>query len=214
MNWDMMKENLSAFFNMPVVISIMTTTYAFVILLVLFSKTSLGKKLFNKIKTKYDAALSCIKEIKAENSKALEEAQKKLDEAKDYYERELCVVLSENMALENLITEIGKTTPNKRIASLIEEFNSAKGARLDKIREFIGTSEEFQELKRKAEETEAEVAKRVEEIKDKAIEEATKALNDEKALFEAKRAEVEELVEGLKKRAEIALEKPVEVEHE
>jgi hypothetical protein len=194
MNWEMIKENLSAFFNMPVVVSVMSVTFGFIYLLVIFSKTSLGKKLFNKVKSKYEEVVSKAGKMSEELAKFKKEKDGQLKEIKDEYEKRLALALSEEEELENCLKTIAETTANKKVKEGIYEFLSHKEERHARYAELIATYADFEKLQTKAKE-EAEKAK----------ETATSLLEQEKALYEAKKEELDQIIADFKERAENAL---------
>ena len=194
MNWELIKENLSAFFNMPVVISVMSVTFGFIYLLVIFSKTSLGKKLFNKVKANYEDVVLRASKMSEELSKIKTEKEKAIKEIKEEYEKRLALSLSETEELENCLKTIAETTANKKVKEGIEEFLSHKEERHAKMTELIATYADFKELQGKAQK-EAEQAKAT----------STALLEQEKALYEAKKEELDKLIADFKERAENAL---------
>ena len=115
MNWEMIKENLSAFFNMPVVISVMSVTFGFIYLLVIFSKTSLGKKLFNKIKAKYDEIVYRSGKMSEELATFKKEKDEQIKEITKEYEKRLAIAVSETEELENCLKTIADTTATTKV---------------------------------------------------------------------------------------------------
>lgn len=194
MNWETIKENLGAFFNMPVVVSVMSVTFGFIYLLVIFSKTSLGKKLFNKIKVKYDEVVLKAGKMSEELAKFKKEKDEQIKEIKDEYEKRLALAVSETEELENCLKTIAETTANKKVKEGIYEFLSHKEERHARYAELIATYADFEKLQTKAKE-EAEKAK----------ETATSLLEQEKALYEAKCAELDKIINDFKEKAETAL---------
>ena len=148
-------ENISAFFAHPCTISVFTALVVGTYALVIFSKTSLGKKLFSKMKTMASLAVEQGEEAKQSYSKTLAEKEKEIDELGKVYEEKLSCVLSENLYLEELIGQIGEATPNKKIASLIEKFKEEKAQRWESISANIPSLQEVEELRKEKEEAEA-----------------------------------------------------------
>lgn len=183
MDWNVIRENLSAFFNMPIVISIGTSIVAFIELMVIFSKTELGKRVLNKLAKKTDKAVESVEAMERETKTLLAEKDKLIQELGETYERKLAVVLSENLELEKVIEEIGKAIPNKQVKEIISSFVESRGERAIEISSSIGTSQEFAELREQAE----------------------KAKEEAKALYEAKINEADDLLRKLEERAESVL---------
>ena len=200
MEWEVIKENISAFFNMPIVITLMSITFGFIYVLVIFSKTSLGKKLFNKVNLKYDEVVRYCKEMKENCETFLKEKEEQIRELKETYEQKLAVAVSYTEQIEDLLDKVADTTPNKKIKGLIEEFKSTKEERLAEIKKAVGTYEEFLELKGKAEEVQKQVEDKVNEIKNNVTEE----LNGKIALYEEKCAQLDNLLKETEERAQKA----------
>ena len=194
MNWETIKENLGAFFNMPVVVSVMSVTFGFIYLLVIFSKTSLGKKLFNKVRVQYDEIVCKSGKMSEELATFKKEKDEQIKEIKEEYEKRLALALSEEEELENCLKTIAETTANKKVKEGICEFLSHKEERHARYEELIATYADFEKLQKQAKE-EAEKAK----------ETATSLLEQEKALYEAKCAELDKIINDFKEKAETAL---------
>ena len=158
---------LSNFFNHPAVMWITNITLIFIYCLVVFSKTSLGKRLFNKALAKYDAVVGITKEWKKETDKFKEESQQVVKDLKTEYEQKLGVVCSYAESLENLLYQIGEVSPNQKVKKLIKDFEEQKEARKIEISKAVGTYEQFKEMALKSAEIDKEIENRVKEQVDK-----------------------------------------------
>lgn len=203
-----MQEQISNFFNSPIGITLTSIVGFAIVAFVIFAKTSVGRKAIVKFGEGLAKALGyakvasdSVKELKAEKEREIKE----LTEA---YESKLGLVLSENLALEELIAKIGEAIPNKKVAQVIEEFGAGKEERLKLFQENLISYEEIEALKAEIEKAKA----KADDAIAKAQEEAEAKLEAEKALFQAKREELERLLEELEKRAQEAVEG--EMEHE
>lgn len=196
MTWEIIKENLSAFFDMPVVVTITSVTLGFIYIMVIFSKTSLGKKLFGKALQKYDAVLDYCKEMKGnlETFKAEKEAQ--IAQIKEEYDKRLAVMMNYNLTLENLLGQMTEHIPNKKVKEDISAFMSTKQERLAEIAEYLPNMEEYNALKAKAESVQEEI--------EKAKIEATEALEKKIALYDAKCEQLDNLLAKAEKTLEKA----------
>lgn len=186
MTWEIIKENLSAFFNMPVVVTITSVTLGFIYIMVIFSKTSLGKKLFSKALQKYDAVLEYCKEMKANLETFKEEKEAQIAQIKEEYEKRLAVMMNYNLTLENLLGQMTEHIPNKKVKEDIYAFMSTKQERLAEIAEYLPNMEEYNALKAKAESVQEEI--------EKAKIEATEALQAKIALYDAKCEQLDNLL--------------------
>lgn len=196
MTWEIIKENLSAFFNMPVVVTITSVTLGFIYIMVIFSKTSLGKKLFSKALQKYDAVLEYCKEMKANLETFKEEKEAQIAQIKEEYEKRLAVMMNYNLTLENLLGQMTEHIPNKKVKEDIYAFMSTKQERLAEIAEYLPNMEEYNALKAKAESVQEEI--------EKAKKEATEALQAKIALYDAKCEQLDNLLAKATKTLEKA----------
>ena len=196
MTWEIIKENLSAFFNMPVVVTVTSVTLGFIYIMVIFSKTSLGKKLFGKALQKYDAVLDYCKEMKANLETFKEEKEAQIAQIKEEYEKRLAVMMNYNLTLENLLGQMTEHIPNKKVKEDISAFMSTKQERLAEIAEYLPNMEEYNALKAKAESVQEEI--------EKAKIEATEALKAKIALYDAKCEQLDNLLAKAEKTLEKA----------
>lgn len=165
--YDKVATWLSNFFNHPAVIWITNITLIFVYALVVFSKTSLGRKLFNKALAKYDTVVGISKQLKEESDKFKQEAKEQVESLQKEYDEKLNVAVSYAEQLENLLYQIGDVIPNAKVKECINEFKSQKETRTQEISKVVGTYEQFKELTLKGAEIEQEIETRVKEQVDK-----------------------------------------------
>ena len=177
---------LSHLANNPLFISASSISLCFAYVLVIFSKTSLGKKLFNKAKSSYDEALKEKEETLENLKETIEAKESEIKELTYQYENRLNVLLCENVELEKLLDKIGEVSPNLKIKNALEEFKNSREERLNKINE-VFTYLNFDLLKEKAEES------------DRLIEEAKKAVE---ASYGERLDKLEELLGQLQKKEE------------
>lgn len=169
---------LSQLANNPLFISASSISLCFAYALLIFSKTSLGKKLFNKAKSSYEEAVKEKEETFKNLKETIEAKESEIKELTYQYENRLNVLLCENAELEKLLDKIGEITPNLKIKNVLEEFKNSREERLDKINA-VFTYFNFDLLKEKAEEA------------DRLIEEAKKAVE---ASYEERIAKLEEIL--------------------
>ena len=203
-----MQEQISNFFNSPIGIALTSIVGFAIVAFVIFAKTSVGRKAIKKFAEGLTKSLGYAKVAADAVNELKAEKEKEIKELTEAYESKLGLVLSENLALEELIAKIGEAIPKKKVSSVIAEFGAGKEERLKLFQENLISYEEIEVLKEELKKVEA---KAQEEIA-KAQEEANKSLEAEKALFQAKREELEHLLEELEKRAQEAVEG--EIEHE
>ena len=206
MTWEQISQKIGEFANTPIVITAFSITYALVVGLVIFSKTSLGKKLFNKALSLATSAKSKADNMEETLSKFRAEKDRQVEEIKKAYDDELAVAVGESLELENLLSKIGEAIPNKKVQTLISDFMESKDERLAKIREIVTSHVDIEGLKTKVQESE----ERVLSLKEKYEAEAKEAVEAYKAVLSDKEAELDKL---LAKAQENALEAEAEGEN-
>ncbi len=109
------KEWIEWFFNLqlPIVGTSVLTVCIFA--LVIFSKTSLGKKVYIKAMAEVKSAVSLLKTYK-------EHADKKVDELKSYYEEKLQLVNAKNEKLEKLLIAVSENINNVKVKELVNAY--------------------------------------------------------------------------------------------
>lgn len=202
--WDVIKENLSAFFNMPVVITIMGVLASGAVLLGIFAKTSFGKKALIHAEAKVIATQSQFENLKTQWEAQKADLGRKVEELVKTYEAKLSVLTSEVLKAEELLNKIAEIIPNKKVKALILDYAEQAKTRYQDILEAIPTLEQVEELKKEVEEQKQLALK----AKDEAIKEAQDRLEALETEYKAKIAEAEGLI------GQINLEALQGVEHE
>ena len=179
--WNEVVANIKDFFNQPVPIIGCTVAYALVFILVILSKTSLGKKLLKKLSTKIDELRIAFATLEDDTKAQLEEYKKQYEEEKNKVESKVAI-------LEEVCLIIGENSHNEQVKKAMEQCK-------DKL-SIAKTN--YEEL----------VEKRVQEEKDK-LEQEYKAKYEEfyKGYLEQQKAKIEELVSQAEKTVEIAQNK-------
>lgn len=109
------KEWIEWFFNLqlPIVGTSVLTVCIFA--LVIFSKTSLGKKVYIKATMK-------VEELKLAFKKHKEENDTKIKELKDFYEEKLQLLSAKNDKLEKLLIAVSENINNKKVQELVSAY--------------------------------------------------------------------------------------------
>lgn len=202
--WEVIKENLSAFFNMPVVVTIMGVLSSGAVLLGIFAKTSFGKKALIHAEAKVIATQASFDNLKTSWEAQKADLGRKVDELIKTYEAKLSVLTSEVLKAEELLNKIAEIIPNKKVKALILNYTEQAKGRYEDILEAIPTLEQVEELKKEVEEQKQLALK----AKDEAIKEAQDRLEALEIEYKAKIAEAEGLI------GQINLEALQGVEHE
>lgn len=129
MNWEQITYNIEQFWNKPIPIIGFTIGTLIIMFLVIFAKTSLGRKSLNYLKTKYIEIQNDFDKVKEYYNKAIE-TKNELIENKDKYIEELKSMYEEKLALvqinkdkeKEIIIAIGSNINNVKIKKIIEEY--------------------------------------------------------------------------------------------
>lgn len=121
MQWDLIVENIKIFFNQPVPIIGCTIGFALMFILVIVSKTSIGKKSLNKIK-KINADLKKqYDELIVKNEQSKKELDSKIANLKNEYEKLLQESIDKYNELETLLLNISSNIHHREINKLIKQ---------------------------------------------------------------------------------------------
>lgn len=140
--WEQLKTEIAEFFNQPLPIIIGTIVMVLVYTLVIFSKTSLGRKALNILKTE----IAKIREqlvigLQLFNDKA-KECENALNQAKKTIEEQ-----NEHIAkLETLLFDIANAQSNVKVKKLVEEYRNGKEVTEDGRENTENTNTTTQEL--------------------------------------------------------------------
>lgn len=113
--FEQVKSWIEWFCNLPLPIVGVSVGTAFAFLLIIFTKTSFGKKVYLKAVAKVDNAVSLLKSYK-------ETADKKVEELKSEYEEKLQIVSAENKKLEKLLIAVSENINNKKVKELVDAY--------------------------------------------------------------------------------------------
>lgn len=202
--WETIKENISAFFNMPVMVAVTSVLTFGAVLFGIFTKTSFGKKSLIGAKAEVLSIRNQFDNLKAQWGAHAEALEQKVYELAATYEAKLSVLTSEVLKAEELLNKIAEIIPNKKVKALILDYAEQAKGRYQDILEAIPTLEQVEELKKKVEEQKQLALK----AKDEAIKEAKDRLEALETEYRAKIAEAEGLI------GQINLEALQGVEHE
>lgn len=138
--WDQLVAQLKEFFNQPVPVIISTLTVGLIYALVIFGKTSLGKKLYSQV-------LSRIGDIKKEIVSTHETvknveilAEDKINALTVAYEQKIQVLLSYVEFIENFLLQICEDLPNAKVKKDMLEYKNSIAEQKQKALEAIGMS--------------------------------------------------------------------------
>jgi len=175
MNWEEISYNIEQFWNKPVPIIGFTIGTLVIMFLVIFAKTSFGRKSLNYLKNKYaelNDGFNKAKEYYEEAIKAKDELiankDKYIEELKSMYEEKLALVQLNKDKEKEIIIAIASNINNVKIKKIIEEYKKLPeitdiDAALDEKRKQLESEYEakYQEVLEKLNEL-----KPVEEIKE------------------------------------------------
>ena len=113
--FEQVKEWITWFCNLPLPIAGITVGTAGVFLLILFSKTSLGKRLFNKLLEKFEILKSWVIE-------QLSGMNKRIDELKNQYEEKLQIANHKTEQVEKLVLDVLPFIHNAQVQEKVTEY--------------------------------------------------------------------------------------------
>lgn len=140
--WEQLKHTLSQIADKPIVIIITTILSILVFVLVVFSKTSLGKKALNTLKGKITdltnkivVALELFNDKAKECENALNQAKKTIEEQNEHITK-----------LETLLFDIANAQSNVKVKKLVNEYRNGKEVTEDGRENTENTNTTTQEL--------------------------------------------------------------------
>lgn len=160
-----------------------------IIALIIFSKTSLGKKLFNKTVSEINQIreIARLSDEKANEVKSI--ANEKINELKNEYERKIGIVISYVEKYELEMAKIVNEIPNKKVQEKLSNFyEQMKSYRVELIEKYP-TLEQLEEYKLKMEELDLTLEQQRMEVE-----------NTYKALLERLQLEFEEKFKNLENK--------------
>lgn len=123
--WEQVSKNLSAFFSMPVVRNILTITYIIVGILLVMSRTSIGRKALLAFKDQYDKIkIAHAQIIEQKNREIIEiklECEQRERELKQDYENKMVVLIFKTNYAIHSICELLQEFPNIMIQEKVAE---------------------------------------------------------------------------------------------
>ena len=152
------------FINSPVGSIVVGVLGTLIIFLVVFSKTSLGKKLFNRSLSE----IAKINEIARLSNEKVENIQNlaeiKINELASEYEQKSAIIISYYNELEKGIYEILEKLPNAKVQNALKDFKEKFNEKKEEIAKDFPTYDDFLKLVDKAREVEIQVDEKVREI--------------------------------------------------
>ena len=160
------QKAIDNFINSPVGSIVVGVIGVLIIALVIFSKTSLGKKLFNKAQSDIYAIneIARLSNEKVRNVEIL--ATDKINALASEYERKSAILVSYHNFFMNEIYEIIALIPNAKVQNELDKAIKNIELKEKEIAKQFPTYDEFIELKEKARDIQEQVQEKVEEVKE------------------------------------------------
>ena len=175
--WNEIVANIKDFFNQPVTIIGFSVLFLLIFILVIFSKTSLGKRVLQKLTAAIAQLVSQFNAFKSEVTVKLDEGLKKYEEEKKLIEAKVAV-------LEKVCLIIAENTHNAKVKEAMEECK----------KELSICKTSYEEL----------VEERVLSAKEKYEAEAKEKLKSYEDYFKSQKSHLDELVAEAEKASQIA----------
>lgn len=177
--WNEIVANVKDFFNQPVTIIGCSVLFLLIFILVIFSKTSLGKKVLKSLATAINNLIAQFNAFKSEVKSQLDEGLKKYEEEKLQVEAKVAV-------LEEVVMIIAENSHNVKVKEAME-----------KCKEKLSICTDYEKL----------VEEKVLSAKEKYELEAKEKLDSYETYYKEQKAHLDELVEQAEKAAQIAQER-------
>jgi len=161
---EQISQAVDNFINSPVGSIVAGVLGLILIFLVIFSKTSLGKKLFNKTQTDIKAIheIARLSNESVNNVKLL--ATEKINALTSDYERKSAIIVSYYNELELGVFEILEKIPNVKVQKELKAFQVKFEEKKLEIASQLPTYEDFVKLTEKARDVEIQVEEKVKKI--------------------------------------------------
>lgn len=169
--WQDFREGLTNFTNNPVVISIISVLSILFAVLVVLSRTSIGRKFLKLFKEKLaehkeeiDAVVKVAKEAKEDVEKFKDEAKEEIQEFKDNTSNKVVAIQSQFELFESDLFKILELIPNDKVKAQLELWKKNYSSQKEEIANLIGDSYSAvqekinQEVKIRTEQSQQEIA--------------------------------------------------------
>ena len=138
MNWEIITNWISQFFDKKIVIAIATILAGLGCGLIMLSRTSFGKRAIVKLTTLYELGLKKANDTE-EKVKAVQKlAEEKISELEGYYEQRIAVVISTVNFYEESTFALFELVPNKKVQEKLAEVKEQYKAKKELITSIIG----------------------------------------------------------------------------
>lgn len=174
--WNEIVANVKDFFNQPVTIIGSSVLFFLIFILVIFSKTSIGKKVLKKLTSAISNLIAQFNVFKSEVKSQLDEGLKKYEEKELQVEAKVAV-------LEEVVMIIAENSHNVKVKEAME-----------KCKEKLSICTDYEKL----------VEEKVLSAKEKYEMEAKEKLDSYETYYKEQKAHLDELVEQAEKAAQIA----------
>lgn len=157
MTWEQISYNIEQFWNKPIPIICFIAVMLIIIFLIIFSKTSFGKKALNELKLKFDVMKNMFDEIIKAKDEIINRKEEIIAEMKQDYEDKLALIQAEKDKEKEVIIAIAQNINNIKIKKIIEEYKHTVSPE--------SISELVEEVKKDYESKYEQVLKELEELK-------------------------------------------------
>ena len=189
MDFNAIKEWITTLFNTPLVMwgSFIGEIGTFV--LVIFAKTSFGKKRIRELRELYKEAKKQADVCVAALTEYKKEKEAEIQKLVQTYEDKLSLAMDEVYKIEELLKDVAEKTPNRKVRETLNSFVDGKAERMVELAGKLPTSAQIEELRSELDERESEVLNFKEECE--------KAIEGINARYAEKEAQVGELLRRL-----------------
>lgn len=170
MNWNDIVEGFKIFWEQPVPIIGFTVGSLISFFLVVFSKTTIGKRALNKITGMFEESERTRKDVVEKYEQLLKEKDEMLAQLTTEYENKLSLIQANKDREKEVIIAIAENIHNVKVAKIIEEYKQEP--EVEEVSEYIESVKE--EIKQEYESKYEMVLKQLEELKNGKVSEEVK----------------------------------------
>jgi len=158
-------ENVKAWCQSPLGTTIISITTTFIYILIFLSKTSLGKKLYNKMKAKVEQIGETAHESNEKVKEIQNVANEKIAQIEGAYDEKLNAIVNYALETEQFLYLLGETIPNEKVKKLVEDYRNNRATRFAEIQKYVPTVAQIEELKQELKEQQENFASELERAK-------------------------------------------------
>lgn len=134
---DEISANLKEFFNQPITVIIGSIIFFFIGVLIVISKTDLGKKLFKKVDAKIDSVITGTKSIQDSVEKKLCDIDNRANLLEAQVNETLAIYKERVLQIESLMLAVAENTHNEKIKEALNKYKELADGKMEDIETIV-----------------------------------------------------------------------------